>query len=387
MFRIPLLTLLLVPIVTTANSPSPWEDFIPTLLEQKSEVICEKYKALPLLSCQALVKAAGMSVANMDVDDEALKSDMAKGFSNPEYLNTALYNAFGETVPLGLKFKFFDVEDSDSVVGLTFDINYGLKKTQLVPKNGWNRSYRADFKASGTVTQDAYKNPFNFIEASFNFSGNLYTDIPNMDDEYARMLGDFAFQAAQCADLTAENCPANAKGQALLDSTVQFLNSYQSYHVGFDLGYEAEQNFEAKQSRVRVYAFAQYEDWGDSGWLGAIDLTPSIRLGVDSINPNKETPRAIAGDDSSFYRLSGEASIWMPVAEYSGEQIVFTFSYRYYKELNPSEIVEEAGLDTYQIKTYGLTGSNGLFVTYVSGRLPFDQKSNNVIELGWQTHF
>ena len=47
-------------------------------------------------------------------------------------------------------------------------------------------------------------------------------------------------------------------------------------------------------------------------------MTPAVRLGVDTIDPNNKTPRALAGDNTSYYRFSGEVSLWAPLTEISG---------------------------------------------------------------------
>ena len=63
------------------------------------------------------------------------------------------------------------------------------------------------------------------------------------------------------------------------------------------------------------------------------------------------------------------------------------FNYRYYAEIDPSSEVEDAGLDTYNLRTFRVTTSSGLYTTFSSGELPFDQISDETIELGWKTYF
>ena len=383
--------LTLVTAFSAVAQPNIFSDILEQNLQQHSATICDKFSALPPESCTALVKAAAESASWDKVDKNALKEGLKEGFAQPQFLNSALNKAFGETPPIGLKFKSLDVEDGDNVLAVTFEYAHSINKKRIESKNGWNRSIATDFKATGTLTQDAAKNPHNFIEAKFTLNGNWFTDIPEHGEEFAKALSDLSLAAAQCGggvtELTPENCKANEKGLNYLASTSEFLNSYQNYQLGVDLGYEADQEFKATQTKVSAFVFAQYEDWGDNSWLGALSVTPAVRLGVDTIDPNNKTPRALAGDNTSYYRFSGEVSLWAPLTEISGTPIVFTFNYRYYKELSPSEIVKNGNLDSYQFKTYSLSGTNGLFVSYSSGRLPFDRQTNNVVELGWQTHF
>lgn len=384
--------LILVPAFSAlAMTGNIWSDDVQVYIKEHSPTICDKFSALPPESCTAIVKAAAESASGDEVDKNALKEGLKEGFAQPQFLNSALNKAFGAVPPLGLKFKSLDVEDGDNVLAVTFEYAHSINRKRIESKNGWNRSIATDFKANGTLTQDAAKNPHNFIEAKFTLAGNWFTDIPLQSDAFALTLTDLSMAAAQCEggniELTSQNCPANDAGLKYLDSTSEFLNSYQNYQLGIDLGYEADQDFKATQTKVSAFVFAQYEDWGDNSWLGALSVTPAVRFGLDTIDPNKETPRALAGDNTSYYRFSGEVSLWAPLTEINGTPVVFTFNYRYYKELSPSDMVKNGNLDSYQIKTYSLSGTNGLFVSYASGRLPFDKQSNNVVELGWQTHF
>jgi len=44
-------------------------------------------------------------------------------------------------------------------------------------------------------------------------------------------------------------------------------------------------------------------------------------------------------------------------------------------------------LDSYNLRTFSLSGPAGLFVSYSSGKLPFDQQNDDVVALGFKTYF
>ncbi len=189
-----------------------------------------------------------------------------------------------------------------------------------------------------------------------------------------------------CDEEVNEQCQAaRTRGYALLDSTTDFLKSFQYHEFGLEVGYESDQQFEASQTALGAFVYSQYEAWSNSGFLGALNITPAVRLGIDQIDPNDETPRAMAGDDSSFLRASGEVSLWVPLP--TDQPLALTVSYRHYREISASSVVKDANLDSYNVRTIGLTGPFGLFVTYSSGQLPLDLHSDNVVALGWRTFF
>lgn len=381
--------LLVCAAATRAQPGSPLQK----LLDENEEAVCEHHPSLPKASCVALVEAAAKSAAGVGVDEEKLKATLTKDFKQPEYLNSALARLFGGHVPWGLEFKTLDSKTAgESVLGLGYDIEYQFSESKIDAAGKWRKQGAFAFQATGTIVNDGDKNPRNFSQTKLSASRSYTTNIPQQTEAFADRLTAVSVKSAQsCAGAgaaTTEACKqAKAEAYGLLDSTSAFLRSFQRYKVGVDAGYESDQNRNAVQSTLGVFAFGQYEDWGGNSWAGGLQLTPSFRVAVDSVNPNSDTPRAMAGDDSTYYRFSGEVSLWIPVGNFFNQHEVFTFNYRYYSELSPSDIVKNAKLDAYNLRTFGLTSPTGLFVSYSSGRLPFELQSDHVVELGWKTYF
>jgi hypothetical protein len=354
------------------------------------ELCLEEFSRLPETSCLALIEAAARSITGGSIDKRALKETLSADFSSPEFLNSSLNSVFGK-VPIGLEFKALDSNDGESVLGLGYAIQKSFLKLDESPSEDWHRSVVANFDASGTITNESEKNPRNFLDTKISAAYTWSTRIPIQSDDFGLELTNSWQEAASvCVQKGAnsDECKAaKRRGLDLFDSTGQYLNAFQRYHAGFDMGYETDQSFDAKQSKFGAYVFGQYEAWGNTGVLGQLGLTPAFRLAVDRINPNDETPRAIAGDDSSYYRYSGELSVWMPVGTYLGQRLAFTANLRHWGEISPSDVVEDAGLDDFSLATVTLSSPVGIFVSYSSGELPFDRKSDDVVELGWKTYF
>ena len=64
--------------------------------------------------------------------------------------------------------------------------------------------------------------------------------------------------------------------------------------------------------------------------------------------------------------------------------IHFSSNYRWYKELKPDEIIKLNKLDRFSFLVAALESTNGLFVSYTTGRLPFDRITDQVYALGFR---
>ena len=350
---------------------------------------CESLDPFPEESCHEIVDSTIGSVATGILDREALKRNIKAELSNPVFLNAAVSKATAGAIPIGLEFKMLDSQDSESVLGLAYSVDYNLSEIDIEPTVNWFRDLSLDFSGYGTITGNAKENPRNFLDTKFVLAGSYATRIPPQDLTFQTELTNFVLVAeSTCTDTPSDTCiDARNAGNALLDSTTEFLRSFQYYKFGIDAGYESDQSFEVTQKKISAFFFGQYESWGNSSFLGALNISPSIRLAVDTIDPDQQTPRALAGDDSRFERFSGELSLWMPIRGVAELPMALTFNYRHYREVGASEMVKAANLESYNLRTFSLTGTNGLFVSYSSGRLPFDQQSDDVLSLGWKSYF
>lgn len=352
---------------------------------EESARLCESFAPMPVESCTSIIAAAKNSFAGESAD--GIKATLKEELTNPDFLNSALSKAFGGGLPLGLEFKALDGQNGDTVLGLAYAIDYEFASTDVSERSKWNRNYAFALNATGTVTENGDENPRNLLESKITAFGTYSTKIPQQSDEFGERLTAYALATALCEGNpeTQECQDAADKGFAMLDSTTEFLSAFQYYEFGLDAGLESDQDFDAQQTSLSAYLFGQYESWGNQSLLDILNVSPSARIGLDSIDPNDDTPRAIAGDSSSFYRFSGELSLWIPLQ--TRVPLALTFNYRYYKELGASSAVEDANLDSFNLRTVSLTGTNGIFASYSSGRLPLDMQNDNVLEIGWRTYF
>jgi len=365
---------------------------IDNLLTENLDSVCARFPSLPDKTCKELVTASVNSYMGIDVDMDALKDAIKADIKKPELLNSLLLKSFGDKIPLGLEFKMLDSKQGDNVLGLAYLFDYNLLQQDRREQGNWSTRTKLAFTASGTVTNDSNNNPRNFLDTKFNYSKAYTTQIPVQSMVFATKLTDAASEAAiACTGTDAAKTDACIKAKqkafALLDSTSDFLRAFQRYEAGLDAGVESDQTFNISQSKFGAFINGQYENWGTNTLIGRLGITPSFRFAIDKVDPNSETPRALAGDNSTFYRYSTEISLWMPAGTYLGKKLVFTLNYRNYSEISPSAVVENAGLASYNLTTISISMPTGLFASYSSGDLPLDQISDDVIELGWKTYF
>lgn len=393
------LTFTAITLLAVCFSPCSISQVGPSQHDMRNQAMtkCEEY-SFPVDTCKGMVdtffntanEANLQNINSLSQFSELLTERMDGFFSqsnvqadigNEILLNSAVVGSRMEGSPLSLEFKAIDIEDDDTVLGLEFGYTKEVTRRHLNPSENMQHHWSLDISINGIVTQNAEDNPRNFIEAKAKLFGGSHTTI-KMQHQAA---SDAAYFFSNEDNL--DNPNAEKEFSALIDSIVAPIGGFTFLKYGLELGFESDQKFDARNEVVSGFLFVQYESWNDGSLLGSIGIVPSVRFSLDEVEPSDETPRAVAGDDSSYSRASGELSIWMPLTQFAGKELFFTFNYRTYQELSPSELVENAGLDKYHLRSYALSTDAGLFVSYSSGSLPFDLKEHQTVELGYKTYF
>lgn len=210
----------------------------------------------------------------------------------------------------------------------------------------------------------------------------------------------------------------SAKGTATADTAknpnklVDFSGSYSwiyttssragtnMFALGGQAKYETDQSFENKQFVFGLRgSFTNLLGCGAAGagqpcnnmnFLG-------LSVGLQRVDPSKDNGRkkALAGALMENYQrleLEGFYKLYLPKEWRSLSDI--EFNYRHFQELNPSDVVRQAGLHRNRLGlvrlNFGIGGSGAtafdpkMFVQYSRGSLPFDTKSERVVKIGLQ---
>lgn len=334
------------------------------LIEQVEEVINDKSK--PEEAIAAFKEAVKAHLLSAD-------------FLNERLLKSAIVSSALKDKPLKLEFKSVEADKADSnVLGLAYEYNYTF---EFEGTDESTREFDLEFTSEGFITQNEEENPRNLLEAQLVLSGKLHTDIKPVTDEWSNKLKDLVIDAA-----TGDK-QAQKEMYSMLDEVGEQYSGFYFLKYGLDVGIESDQAFDAKNKIYSGFLYGQYDFMNRNTFLGNLGVTVGALTSIGKVDPSDETPRAMAGDDSDFYRMKGEFTAAIPLGTYGKYPIDLQFNYRTYYEISASDLVKDAGLDRHHLRTWSLTGPYGMYVSYSSGELPFDLSSESTVELGVKWYF
>lgn len=150
--------------------------------------------------------------------------------------------------------------------------------------------------------------------------------------------------------------------------------------VGGGLTFETDQGFDNKQtmfsltgaiSKVRVFMP------GDAG---------SLIANYGTVNPSQDEERKkLVGNLDSFRRWDLEVSYSIPINKQKVRSV--DFNYRHYQEFSPPAQVSAAGQGRHRLGLIRVNLDQDFFLQYSKGSLPFDQKSERAVKIGWSVKF
>lgn len=319
-------------------------------------------------------------------------------------------------LPISLDLKVFQSGGPDDDLSIGFAYSYKKKFFRKSVRelddnqgSGTSLEYTLNLSADGNVAFDPEKNPNDFLDTKASFSLDwlrqtvVKTDLAICGAAEELVLGGASGAEIQAA---AERCRKTGSLSIL------------RFNLAAEGGFEADQRFTATQYKIGGRAwfsapalapnhplrwanplalpvgalryltgFNDCTSFKDCATAPQGDAFPTITVGLAEIMPDEAGPRVDAGDDSDFLRMDFEISYWAPVTSFDGKFIDLTVAYRYYKELGASDLVKTAGLDDFSLLVVTLGQRNGVFISYRDGQLPFDQRDDEVFELGYKFHF
>lgn len=308
----------------------------------------------------------------------------------------------------GVEFKAFenDGQETSLGVGYSYDRNFGDGSdfTRL-----WG--YDASLRLNGNVAFDDQTNPKDFLttNVTLGLAGALASDTQLSSD-----VNDRLDQIEEA--LTKPMAEAERRALLRESNTLERQSGMHSGwlwgKVGLNAGFESNQRFTSRNYTAGIRAAVDIKDMHADGnlsrfnildypfaalrvvsgyddeWLPRGSALPTAILTVDHVSPDGSDPRAKAGDTSDYWRLGFEAAMKTPIFRLNDTRFLANISYRYFQEFNASVAVRAADLDRIDYLAIGIEQEGtGLFVTYSTGQLPFDAKSDESFELGIKYHF
>jgi len=375
---------------------------------------------------QELARAGETLAENERLDAEAIEARLKSLLDDPALLNSVLNGVLNHDSgwaflrDVDFELVSFDAQDGETGLG----VRYGFDKS-FAPADWSSTSKQSlvttgmeyNFHASGNVAFEADLNPADFLDTSlswnwFRNSGGVAPvgDTLVVDGvsktreqwqaENRRALGEMARQTDPDQLATSEAL------RKLIDNLRPVLTTQCYVELGLDAALESNQRFTEKNYVVGAHLGLDVKAWNeDSRWaqfnlfdhpaallrlLTGYDKSfrprgsalPTLVLSCDHVSPEGDDPRAAAGDGSDYWRGTVELAYRSPVARFEDTQILLGASWRRYDEFGASNAIEAADLDHYDRVVLTLAADNGLFVSYSSGKLPFDEQEEDVFELG-----
>lgn len=334
--------------------------------------------------------AAGKKPETADELWSYFQEELNKKKTDPDFVSAAMESPLIKNrlaaLPFDVTVKVMDVKDQDSVLALEFGYNHQFSRNTYNTEGTRLKSYGFDFAIKGTATQDADENPRNLIESKLSFS---FATKPNFSVQKIASSHYDKDRAKECTtnrDLE-DDQECKLLEKLVFDELFEPAGLTYYFDYGVNAGYETDQAFKANNTTLSLFATTTFQDFRKSSFMGYNGIIPTFRINADSVEPSAETPRSLAGDDTSYTRLSAEFHLSVPLTQLLNTAYKFSFNYRTFDELDASDLVKTAGLDKYRLRTYSISSPTGLVVSYSSGRLPFGFANQQAVELGFHTYF
>jgi hypothetical protein len=305
-------------------------------------------------------------------------------------------------------------KELDSGLGLKFDYQKTLAGKDISTNDrGGLIVGDLNFKTNGLIAFDDNRNPADYLSAQLNadlmgiWGGMKKVTSNEFRDEYVAFVSE---QIALGKKPSEVDYFGPLRGKYIDDAYVWLTR--------INAGYESNQAFSDKQSlyglKLGLYPsplpgskVSRFNilDWPFrlTRWLGNSDpLTkdypramPTIIAGVDQIDPSENQSRfAVTGNKDRYERFYTEIAFTTLAAKVREQDILFSFSYRYFKEISPEQSVKDANIDSFRYllsvisipadTIFRGSGLGNLTISYSTGRLPFDRQKEQVFQLGWQ---
>jgi hypothetical protein len=182
--------------------------------------------------------------------------------------------------------------------------------------------------------------------------------------------------------LLAENYDENPKDFIEARVSANYFRSASStFKAGVFIKSESDQKFDDRQLAYGLTAtFAKVDAFSRNDVL-------ALHLNVGQVDPSKDSSReAVLGNDLESYDRADFELLYIYTI---GTENIDTFevNYRYFQEINAEQAIKDADLDNFRLVTYRLGFKNNLYVAYSSGELPFNQRDNQIYEVGFSYKF
>jgi hypothetical protein len=313
-----------------------------------------------------------------------------------------------------IKFQFmtFTTQGSDSLTSLGFSYHFvkDINKRYFEDDGPTVIGQAVSLKADGKVAFDPDVNPENFLtsEISVSLFGShggvvpgtaaLFDMMNALDDSLVKIDSEEDLDKSrfwlQLSGIVQNHLSTqlywSIAGSASLEANQRF--STKQYVYGFDASLDVKAwNRQSVLAGMNVFdwpfAFLRWLSGNDADFTPLGSTIPTVIVGLKRVDPQSGDPRWLVDSSGAFYRVNLEAAFRTPVGSVMGKSVFFQADVRYYREIDPTPAIVTAHLHHQTYFSGSLTLANGMFISYSTGRLPFDAHDDHIYELGFNFSF
>ena len=313
---------------------------------------------------------------------------------------------------LNLKIKALDGGSGQGTTALGMEYNYQKDiRSVLTDDSEQFSGVKGGFSAQGTIAFHASKNPRDFLETNISL-GYFYSrgGVMTATDEARRdAFNELEDKLVEIKD--ADALSASEEWKKFRSFVGQHLSDQYYLGANLDASLESDQRFTTKQfalgadlivvprgwgretvlARMNIFDYlpALLRTWSghDAAWSPSGSGFPTLKIGFKRVLPQDADPRTKALGKSSYWRHDIEAGFSSLLGRWKGTTVTWENNFRHYAEVDPNEAVRKAKLDKFTYFVTAVTLENGMFISYSTGKLPFDTETDKVFELGFDYRF
>lgn len=352
--------------------------------------------------------------------EDEIKNTINGIIKNPELYNTLWQNFLKQSYisknnkfkffnDLNIAFKTFQSKDSSTTsLGFTYDFDFDYAK--YIEKDKHRISHIFSLSAKGNVAFNKKANPGNFLETKVNYSYANFSGgvVKPKDTSVFTKLDNITAKLAKITDMKSK------EAIALWEEFGESLKLSNQYYFALSpkFAFESNQDFSKTQFTPGITVDLGAKAWDKGNLLSKFNLLdypfallrlitgtdksftvygstiPTVQFGFDYVLPSKDTVRKkLVGNLDPFPRFKFETSFRTFISRIHKENIFFNANYRFYQELNAPTQIKNGNLRSVNYFVMSLQSTSGLYVSYATGRLPFDAKDDQVYSLGFSYKF
>jgi hypothetical protein len=376
--------------------------FINTLTAQEKDVRTQLNDIFvridPAINKDSAIKEAIKEVYKFNVHDNDLV------FKALQQLINEGDKKFSFLRDMNLSPKVFQTESNGASLGFQYKYDNSWTKQKKTKNSLFIQDY--SIALNGNVAFTKVLNPNSFLESTVSYNGafNWGGKPLEIDDETTNKI-----EALEDTIIA-----RRSRKEPYLDLYRQvssFIRVSDQFYIGAKgkFAFESNQDFSKSQFVPGIIIGAGAKGWDENEALRYFNILdypfalirlltgtddhfnvygatfPSFLFGWDYVIPQKDTLRkSFTGNENGFNRIRFEVSFKTRVARIGNEVFNFSSNYRWYNEVNASQEIKNNGLAFSNFFVAAIESNSGLFVSYTTGRLPFDKKNDQVYAIGFK---